>query len=205
MLEIWGRTNSSNVKKVLWACEELGVPYRRHDAGGVFGVVDSADYRAMNPNGLVPVVRSGDLVLWESNTIVRWLAAKHPEGGLWIADADARAAAEKWMDWAISIIPAFRDLAHGLLRTPPEKRDLAAIERARVATAALWTIADRALGEQTFFSGARFGVADIAMGPSFYVWHGLDIERPATPNLERWVAELQTRPAWAKVVAIGLS
>ena len=100
---------------------------------------------------------------------------------------------------------SFRDLAHGLLRTAPEKRDLAAIERARVATAALWAIADRALGEQNHFSGERFGIADIALGPTFYVWDGLDVEKPATPNLARWMAELRTRPAWAKVVAIGLS
>lgn len=205
MLEIWGRKNSSNVKKVLWACEELGVAYTRHEAGGAFGVVDSDEYRAMNPNGLVPVVRSGDLVLWESNTIVRWLAAGHPDGGLWIADPDARAAAEKWMDWGISLVPPFRDLAHGLLRTAPEMRDHAAIERGRAACAGLWAIADRALGEQRYFSGTGFGVADIALGPIFYVWDGLDVEKPVTANLARWMGELQSRPAWAKVIAIGLS
>lgn len=205
MLEIWGRANSANVKKVLWACEELAVPHLRHEAGGAFGVVDTEAYRAMNPNGLVPVVRAGDLVLWESNTIVRWLAAEYPDGGLWIADAGARAAAEKWMDWSLSLAQPFRDVVFGLLRTAPEKRDHASIERGRATCAGLWAIADRALGEQRYFSGDRFGIADIAVGPIYYVWNGLDVEKPATPSLTRWMGELQSRPAWAKVVAIGLS
>lgn len=205
MPEIWGRANSSNVKKVLWTCEELGVPYVRHDAGGAFGVVDTAEYRAMNPNGLVPVMRDGDLVLWESNTIVRRLAAKYPAGGLWIDDVDARAAAEKWMDWSHSLVPPFRDLAHGLLRTPPEARDAAAIERGRAACARGWAIAEEGLAASPWFSGERFGIADICLGPMAYVWFGLPIERAASPRLEAWLARLGERPAWRKVVAIGLS
>jgi len=205
MLKIWGRANSGNVKKVLWACEELGVPYERVDAGGAFGVVDTPEFRAMNPNGLVPVVQSGDLTLWESNAILRWIAAKHPEGGLWIADPDARAAAEKWMDWSHSFYLPFRDVIFGLLRTPADKRDMAAIERGRVACDALWAIADAALAKQPWMSGEAFGLADIVLGPNAYVWMNLDIKRGATPHLERWYEQLQHRPAWSRVVAIGLS
>ena len=205
MLKIWGRPNSGNVKKVLWACEELGVAYERVDAGGAFGVVETAEYRALNPNGLVPVVQDGDFTLWESNTIVRWLAAKHPDGGLWIADADARAEAEKWMDWAHALAVPFRDVAWGLLRTAPELRDHAAIERGRAACVKLLAIFDGALASQPWLSGAAFGVADIVLGPQVYVWMGLDIDRGVTPHLDRWYAQLQTRPAWSKVVAIGRS
>lgn len=205
MLKIWGRPNSSNVKKVLWACEELGVPYERVDAGGAFGVVDTAEFRAMNPNGLVPVVQDGDLTLWESNTIVRWLAAKHPDGGLWIADPDARASVEKWMDWSHSFAAPFRDVVFGLLRTPPEKRDNSAIESGRVACAGLWSIVDTTLMRQPWLSGDEFGLADLVLGPYAYVWMSLPIKRGSMPQLDRWYGQLQMRPAWSKVVAIGLS
>ena len=205
MIEVWGRPNSSNVKKVLWTLEDLALAYRRHDAGGAFGVVDTPEYRAMNPNGLVPTLVDGDLTLWESNTIVRYLAAKYGDGRLLPADPAARAGVEQWMDWCHSFAAPFREIAHGLLRTPPEKRDPAAIERGRQGCARLWSIGDAALADRAFFSGAAFGAADIALGPLAYVWFGLDIERPATPNLDRWMGELRMRPAWAKVVAIGLS
>ncbi|MCE1236725.1 MAG: glutathione S-transferase [Hyphomicrobiales bacterium] len=205
MLEIWGRTNSVNVKKVLWTCEELGLPYTRHDAGGAFGVVATPAYRAMNPNGLVPTLVDGDLTLWESNTISRYLAAKYGEGRLLSTDPGRRAKAEQWMDWTHSFAYPFRDVIFGLLRTPPEKCDLAAIERGRQICAGLFMIADAALSAHAFLAGEEFGLADIVLGPFAYVWYGLDIERPATPHLDRWYGELQKRPAWAKVVAIGLS
>lgn len=205
MIEVWGRTNSANVKKVLWTLEELGLPYVRHDAGGAFGVVDTAEFRAMNPNGLVPVLADGDVTLWESNTIVRYLAARHGDGKLMALDPIGRARAEQWMDWGHSFAAPFRPVVFGLLRTPPEKRDLAAIEAGRRICADLWQIADATLADRRFVAGDDFGVADIVLGPFAYVWFGLDIERPATPNLDRWLGELRTRPAWAKVVAIGLS
>jgi len=205
MLEIWGRTNSVNVKKVLWTCEELGLAYARHDAGGAFGVVETPTYRAMNPNGLVPTLVDGDLTLWESNTITRYLAAKYGDGRLISADPRARAKAEQWMDWSHSLVHPFRDVIFGLVRTPPEKRDHAAIERGRQICAGLFAIADGALSAHAFLGGDTFGVADIALGPFVYVWFELPIDRPATPHLDRWYAELQKRPGWAKVVAIGVS
>jgi glutathione S-transferase len=205
MPKIWGRANSSNVKKVLWLCEELGVPYERVDAGGPFGVVGTPEYRAMNPNGLVPVVQDGDLTLWESNTILRWLAATRDDGRFWHADPAARARIEMWMDWQLSLAGPFRDVAWGLVRTPPEKRDTAAIEKGLATLRGLFAIADAQLASHPFLSGDAFGLADIALGPMAYVWFELPIERPATPHLDRWRAELQKRPAWAKVVAIGVS
>ena len=205
MLKIWGRANSSNVKKVLWLCDELGVAYERVDAGGAFGVVGTPAYRAMNPNGLVPVVQDGDLTLWESNTILRWLAATRGPGRFWHDDAAARARVEMWMDWQLSLAPAFRDVAWGLVRTPPENRDMAVIDKGLATLRGLFAIADGHLAGHDFLSDGVFGLADIALGPMAYVWMELPIERPATPHLDRWYAELQMRPAWAKVVAIGLS
>ena len=119
MLKIWGRNNSVNVQKVLWCCEELGLKYERLDAGGSFGVVNTPQYRALNPNGLVPTIEDGPFVLWESNAIVRYLTAKHSSGKLWPEDHKVRAEADKWMDWQNSMFwPAFRPLFWNVVRTP---------------------------------------------------------------------------------------
>jgi Glutathione S-transferase, N-terminal domain len=124
MIEVWGRKNSFNVQKVLWCCEELDVPYRRHDAGGLFGGTDEDEYLAANPTGLVPTISDEGFTLWESNTIVRYLSAKHGAGTLWPEDLAERALADKWMDFQLgTFFPAFKDALLGLVRTPPEQRD----------------------------------------------------------------------------------
>lgn len=204
-LIIWGRANSANVKKVLWVAEELGVPFERIDAGGAFGVVDTPEYRALNPMGLVPCVQDGDLTLFESNVVVRWLAAKYGRGSLWIADPDLRARAEVWMDWQHSFATPFRDVVFGLLRTPPEKRDTAAIERGIAECARLWTIADRVLAKTPWFTGAEFGIGDVPAGCYVHTWLHLPIERPDLPHLADWYARLLRRPAYAKVVATAVT
>ena len=136
MLKIWGRNNSVNVQKVLWCCEEMGVKYERIDAGGQFGVVNTPQYRALNPNGLVPTVEDGPFVLWESNSIVRYLAAKHSAGKLWPEDLKTRAVADKWMDFMITTFwPAFRPLFWNLVRTPIDQRNPQAMEESRLQTA----------------------------------------------------------------------
>src|SRR6266850_2169868 len=145
MLKIWGRTNSVNVKKALWALEELGLKYERIDAGMQFGVNNTPEYRRMNPTGLVPTIEDDGFVLWESHSIVRYLAARHGAGTLWPNDLRARADAERWMDWAFTFQAAFRTVFWGLVRTPPEKRDMAAIEDARKKCAELLAIPKAAL------------------------------------------------------------
>src|SRR2546423_10276456 len=131
MLKIWGRTNSVNVKKALWAAEELGLKYERIDAGLQFGVNKTAEYLRMNPTGLVPTIEDEGFTLWESHTVVRYLAAKHGAGTLCPSDLQARADAERWMDWAFTFQRAMRDVFWGLIRTPPEKRDAKSIEAGR--------------------------------------------------------------------------
>ncbi|MBV5263985.1 glutathione S-transferase family protein [Pinisolibacter aquiterrae] len=205
MLKIWGRANSSNVKKVMWLCEELGVPYERIDAGGAFGVTGTPEYRAMNPNGLVPVIQDGDLTLWESNTILRYIAVTRGGGRFWHDDPGRRALVEMWMDWQLSLARTFTDVIWGLVRTPPEKRDMVAIDKAVKICTDLLAIADAKLAAQPYLSGDDFGLADIALGPLAYAWMEIQMERPSMPHLEAWYARLQARPAWAKVVAIGLS
>ena len=132
MLKIWGRKNSSNVRKPLWAAEELGVAYEAIDAGGAFGVVDTPEYRAMNPNGRVPVIEDDGFVLWESNAIVRYLMACHASGtALYPENLQARATADKWMDWTTSSFAGpFRTVFWGVLRTPADKQDWPAIKAA---------------------------------------------------------------------------
>ena len=141
MIKIWGRKTSSNVQKVMWAVGEIGLPHERIDIGGQFGKNREPAYLAMNPNGLVPTLEEEDgYLLWESNTIVRYLAAKHRSSVLEPADLRTRANAGKWMDWQLAVAgPAITPVFWGLIRTPPEKRDHAAIEEGKKKTTAAMT------------------------------------------------------------------
>ena len=132
MLRIWGRTNSINVQKVLWCCAELDLPFERIDAGMAFGIVETPEYRALNPNGRIPTLEDNGYVLWESNTIVRYLAMKHGLGALCPSDLAARFDAERWMDWQLTTLDRpVRNVFWALVRTAPEKRDPAAVEMAQ--------------------------------------------------------------------------
>ena len=205
MLRIWGRTNSVNVKKALWALEELGVRYERIDAGMEFGVVKTPEYRAMNPNALVPTIDDDGFILWESHTIVRYLAAKHGDGGLWPNELRARADAERWMDWAYTFQAAFRPVFWGLVRTPPEKRDMKAIDEARVKCGELLAVPDAALARRPYLGGERFTMGDLPLGCHVQLWMRLPIERPALPGLQAWFERLCTRAAFKKTVDLPLS
>ena len=206
MLVIWGRTNSINVQKVLWSCEELALEYRRVDAGGAFGIVNTPEYRTLNPNGLVPTIEDDGLVLWESNAIVRYLAAKHPAGGLWPANVRTRGLADQWLDWShTTYLPALRNMFHGLVRTAPEQRDMAAIEESRVATAAALEIVDAHLAAHEYLVGDAFTIGDIAMGCGVWRWLSLPIEHPGLPNVRRWFDRLSLRPPYRKAVMLPLT
>ena len=201
MLVIWGRSNSINVQKVLWCCEEISLPYERIDAGGAFGVVSTPQYRKLNPNGMIPTIVDEGFVLWESNAIVRYLAEKHASGTLWPEDRRVRAEADKWMDWQQTTFwAALRPLFMGLIRTPAEKRDPKALEEARLATAQTLTIVDAHLESHTWLAGDSFTMGDIAMGCAIWRWFGLQIERPEMANVARWFDALARRPAYKRIV-----
>ncbi|WP_300626887.1 glutathione S-transferase [Pseudomonas sp.] len=205
MLKIWGRKNSSNVRKALWCAEELGLDYEAIDAGGAFGVVDTPQYRALNPNGRVPMIEDGDFVLWESNTIVRYLCAKHASD-LYPSDLQARANAEKWMDWTTSTLAdPFKAVFWGIVRTPPEKRDWDSINAGRQACINALNTVDQALAEQPYLSGEAFGMGDIPLGCFIYAWFEMPIERPPMPHLEAWYQRLKQRPAYRKAVMTALT
>jgi glutathione S-transferase len=204
MLKIWGRDNSSNVRKVRWAAEEMGLVYEHIPAGGTFGITKEAAYQAMNPNGLVPCIEDDGLILWESNAIVRYLAAKHDK--LWPGDPAKRAVGDKWMDWANGTLhPALRDAFIGLLRTPPEKRNQAAIDASLQNTARVLAIADAALARQPYLSGDEFAMGDIPLGSYVYGWYGLSFERPALPHVDAWYERLKQRPAYRNAVMTPLT
>ena len=206
MLKIWGRVNSVNVKKALWAAEELGLKYERIDAGMQFGVTKTPDYLRMNPNSLVPTIEDDGSVLWESHTIVRYLAAKHGMGGLHPADLRARADAERWMDWAFTFQRAMRDVFWGLVRTPAEKRDARAIEEGRVKSNQLAAeVLERNLENKAYMTGDAFTMGDIPIGCEVQRWMRVPIERPKLPNVEAWFGRLRARAAYQKIVDIPLS
>lgn len=206
MLKLWGRVNSINVQKVLWALGELKVPCERTDAGMQFGVVNDPFYRKMNPNGRVPTIDDDGFVLWESNAIVRYLCAKHGAGSLWPTDLRQRADSDRWMDWATSTIqPAITPVFWGLVRTPPEKRDLKAITEGVKKLNEAFQVLEQSLEGKDYVCGAAFSMGDIPVGVHVYRWKALDIQRPAFPNVEAYYRRLQQRPAFKKHVMLPLS
>ena len=207
MLKIGGRKNSSNVRKPMWAAEELGLDYEALDAGGAFGVVDTPEYRAMNPNGRVPVIEDDGFVLWESNAIVRYLLAKHAPASNWYpADPQARAIADKWMDWATaSFAGPFRTVFWGVVRTPADQQDWPAIEAAIKECTELLAMADQALADKPYLSGDEIGMGDIPLGSFIYAWFEMPIERAPQPHLQAWYERLKQRPAFRKAVMTALT
>ena len=207
MLKILGRNNSSNVQKVMWAVGELGLKHERVDVGGAFGGNKEAAYLAMNPNGLVPTIDDDGFVLWESNAIVRYLAARHGAGRLEPADPQARARANQWMDWQIAVVsPAIFGAFWGLIRTPPEKRDAAAIKASQEKTEAALKMFDDWLAKNAWAAGAAFSMGDIPLGIMAYRFWQLVPAHEPLPNLKRWYDAIAARPAFrAHVGSIALT
>lgn len=197
MLRIWGRLSSINVRKVVWAVQELGLSsVQRTDAGGQFGLVREPRYLALNPNGLVPLIEDEEtgIVLWESNAIVRYLCARHAPGELYPEALTERFEAEQWMDWQQTTLnPAGRDAFVQWVRTPAAQRDDALIAASVAMTEPLMAMLDNHLSRQPFMAGERFTMADIPVGCEVHRWWGLPQERPARPHLERWYQAVSTR------------
>lgn len=207
MLTIYGRTNSANVQKVLWCIAEIGMEYRRIDAGLAHGKNHEPWYLALNPNGLVPLMQDGAFTLWESNTIVRYLASKHAYGSLYPALPEHRALAERWMDWQLStLVRPVSIVFQNLFRTPVEKRDPVAIERNLVDANRAVALLDAHLATHPYVAGATFTVGDIAVGTIAHRWLEIpDIERPPLPALREWRARLRERSAFRTHVMLPLS
>jgi glutathione S-transferase len=194
MLHLWGRLNSINVRKVVWAAQELGLPLQRTDAGGQHGIVCEPHFLERNPNGLVPLLEDGDVRLWESNVIVRYLCARYAPGTLCPEALGPRFVAEQWMDWQQTTFnPAVRPAFMQLVRVPADQRQPALIEQSIHAVMPLLDLLDQHLAQHAYLGGAEFTMADIPVGCEIHRWRQLPVEQPPRPNLERWYAALSAR------------
>lgn len=201
MLKIWGRADSGNVQKVTWAAGELGLAFERADVGGPFGKLEEPAYRKLNPNSKVPTIEDDGFVLWESNAIVRYLALKHGKGSLCPAELRVRADADRWMDWCTTtFLPQMVPVFVGLVKTPPEKRDMKVIEAARVQWETLVAMLNDALAGRNYVAGADFSMGDIPLGVFVHRWFSIPMQRADMPNVAAWYARLRQRPAFIEHV-----
>ena len=206
MLKIWGRTTSSNVQKVLWCCAELGIEYERVDLGGPFGGNRDPEYLAMNPNGRVPTISDDGLILWESNTICRYLAVTRQGERLYPHAPAARANVERWMDWQLATSgPPMASLLGMLVRARPEQRDQAAIEAARLQALSAWVIVEEELADRPYLAGSELTLAEIALGTMVYRWHAFPIERPPLRKLTAWYERMRERPGFKTHIEIPIT
>lgn len=206
MIKIWGRTDSSNVQKVLWCCGELGLQFERLDWGGKFGGNKDPEYAAMNPNGLVPTIKDGDFVLWESNSIMRYLNAKYGNGRLLPASPEGMAGANRWMDWQLSAFnPVIVPLFFATIRTPPENRDAEAIKNALDKAVRAWLVVEDHLAKNRFIGGEEFSLGDIPLGVWAHRWFNLPIQRPKQPNIQRWYEALKQRKPYQTHIMIPVT
>ena len=202
-LTLWGRVSSANVQKALWALAELGLPYEHKLVGGAHGGLDDPQYRAMNPNGLVPTLQDGDLVLWESHAILRYLAASYGAESLWREDLSERAIVDQWTDWtATTFQPAWIAGFWLFVRTPREQHGRKAIAVACAKTMSALRILDVHLADRDYLAGNQLSYADIAAGVALYRWFTMEIDRPAMPGVENWYRRLEQRPAFRQTVMV---
>ncbi|QDG79140.1 glutathione S-transferase family protein [Labrenzia sp. PHM005] len=200
-IKIWGRINSSNVRKVLWCAEELKLSYQQIDAGGAFGVVDTPEFLALNPNGRIPCLQDGEFTIYESNAICRYLAKKYGTVPFVAESLEEWSLADQWMDWTtFSFGMPFRNLFWNMVRTAPEDRDQAAITLGIEHCSQQFAVADAVLKDQPFLSGEACGVGDIPLGCLAYAWFNMEIPRPDLPHLAAWYQRLTERPAYQEGV-----
>jgi glutathione S-transferase len=194
MITLWGRPNSINVQKALWTLDELGVAFEHVDAGGDAGGLDTPAFRAMNPHGKVPVLRDGDVAIWESHTIVRYLCAAYSPGRLCPSEPLERAKAESWIDWTLATLqPAIMGLFWGFYRTPAPDRDAARNREFETNAAAALVALDHWLDQRPFVAGPALSMADIPAGTLMHRYFGMEVDRPSVPNVDAWRARLAQR------------
>ena len=195
---VWGRATSSNVMKVLWGLGEVALPFERIDVGGSFGKTDTADYRAMNPTGLVPTLQEDDFTLWESNAILRYLYHAHaPGSAMWPQEPRRRANIDRWMDAQQTVLNRPMGVVFwGLIRTPANKRDPAAIAQGVADAAKAYGMIEPLLAKHAYIAGPDFTLADIPWGVHAHRWFNMDFERPSLPHLRAWYDRLCERPAY---------
>ena len=204
MLKIWGRRSSANVQKAMWLIGELKLPHEHIPAGGPYGQVNDPKFRALNPNGLVPVIEDDGMILWESGAIVRYLAARYGIPRFWPDDPRQRAAADQWMDWAATTLqPGMFGLFFSYWRTPEKDRNAEAIRGFEQRTAAAFRLLDEVLAKHRYLVGDEFTLGDIPNAVHLYRYYTLGISVPKLPHVEAWYARLQERPAYREHVMVS--
>ena len=205
MLTVWGRASSSNVQAVLWCIAELGIEHQRIDAGFTYGVVDTPEYLAMNPNGKVPTVRDDGPPIWESGAILRYLASRHGDERFWPRSPAERAQVDKWAEWSkVSAAASFTaPVFWRVVRTPAERRDPEAIRSAVLRCEQVLEIADARLARSTYLAGEDLTLADIQLGHVLYRYYTIDIERAELSHLRRYYDALTERPAYRSTVMVS--
>jgi glutathione S-transferase len=199
---VWGRATSSNVMKVLWGLGELSLPFDRLDVGGSFGKTDTPEYRAMNPTGLVPTLQEGDFTLWESNAVLRYLCNAYAPGcALWPQAPRERANIDRWMDAQQTVLNRPMGVVFwGLIRTPADQRDPAAIAQGVADAAKAYGMIEPHLAKHAYIAGPDFTLADIPWGVHAHRWFNMDFERPPLPHLRAWYDRLCERPAYQQYI-----
>jgi glutathione S-transferase len=208
MIQLLGRKNSSNVQTVMIALDELGLPYQRHDIGGPFGKNKDPDYLARNPNGLVPLLNDGDVDVWESNAIIRYLAHRYGPTPLYPTEPAARSHVERWLDWRqTSFGPQIGQVFLAYIRTAPEARDLAALAKFEAGSISTITMLNAQLANNAFVAGPAFTLADIGLAIFVHRYFVLPIvaPRPELPHLWKWYEGLAARPAIMPHFALALT
>lgn len=206
MLTVWGRKSSSNVQALMWCIGELGLAYERIDAGFTYGINDTPEFLAMNPNGTVPVLRDNDGdPLWETGAILRYLAEQYADDGFWPKAPGRRAQIDKWTEWSkLNIAQNFTGpVFWRVVRTAPALRDDTAINAALAALDKKFDIAETQLEQHPFLTGENLTLADIQFGHLLYRYFDIDIQRPARPRLERYYRNLTERPAFQEHVMVS--
>lgn len=203
MITLWGRLSSANVQKVVFALAELGIDYEHVPLGGRFGGTGTAKYLAMNPNGKVPTLRDGDLVLWESHAIVRYLGARYGAGSLWPIDPADRAVTDQWADWtATTFQPAWIDAFWAIVRTPPERQEDDTIARSVAATERCFAIMETRLEKAPWLGGERMTYADIVAAAAMFRWTTMRVGKALPRAVAAWHGRLRERKAFREAVEV---
>lgn len=199
MLQVLGRTSSINVRKVLWTCAELDLEFESIEWGAGALSLQSPEFLTLNPLAMVPVIRDGDFVLRESNTICRYLAARQQRADLLPTSAAQRARVEQWMDWQASELNnAWRYAFMALVRRSAAHADAEAI----AASVAQWNrqmgILDAALADSPYVTGETFTLADVVLGLATHRWYSTPMERPPLDAVARYYERLSERAGFMR-------
>ena len=206
MLKIWGRRDSFNLQKVMWCVGELGLEHERLDAGGEYGITNSAEYLSMNPNAKVPTIDDDGFILWESNSIVRYLAAKYGEDFLYPIDLNLRAEADRWMEWQSATVGSvMRPLIITMFRTKLGDRDQEMAKQQIAEASRYWTILDSHLENRNYLVTNSLTMGDIPLGCYAWRWYSINADKPKLKNLNEWYDRLCDRPAYRENVMIPMA